>query len=559
MTKFLKIFGVVLLILTAIAYSTSDYFIEKQLTAQLSDLINKDSLKLYNYEFLKLDLSLVTGSIKLKGVKLHPSKYALESIRSKTGNVRVLVDLSFDQISMNGFEINHFLKTKEILVDKLIIEEPKITYLFNPKKKSQSNTLGINNIFSSSFKKATLHNFIIEDAEILIKNIVSNKELISVKKFDFELHNAFIDSLTINRFSPFDYDDIHFTADNLTLDFDQDFNLSTKEISFDSKSNTTSIKEFKLQPKYSQGKFSKKYNVQKQWVAITLKELKVSTVNFEELIQHGNFNIESILIDGANVGLYKDKSAPEPPFKTKPLPASALKKIPVNISINTIEVKNSRIVINEKSKLSEQVSYLSFEDLNAQIYGFSNDSLEITTNNHLSVFAKTKIMNSAQVNFEAKFDLLSKNDSHVVKANIGPSDIKIYNKVLEPMMLVVAKSGKINALNYAYKADNTGAIGTIDFEYENVKIDILDKEEHTKKQGFMSLAANTIIKSTNKKENKKTYVQGIIKVDRVKNKNIFPYLWHTVQTGIIYTMAPAFSDIKKEEKKANKKGWFKKK
>jgi len=75
----------------------------------------------------------------------------------------------------------------------------------------------------------------------------------------------------------------------------------------------------------------------------------------------------------------------------------------------------------------------------------------------------------------------------------------------------------------------------------------------------MSLAANTVIKSNNRKENQKNYTLGIIKAQRIQDKNIFPFLWHSVQSGIIYTMAPAFSDIKKEEKKANKKNWFKKK
>lgn len=126
-------------------------------------------------------------------------------------------------------------------------------------------------------------------------------------------------------------------------------------------------------------------------------------------------------------------------------------------------------------------------------------------------------------------------------------------------MLVNAKSGKIIAINYSYTADDFGAKGLIDFEYENIKIEVLDKEEQTKKQGFRSLAANAIIKSTNKKGNGKNYTQGVIKVERDQYKNIFPYLWHTVHPGIIYTMAPAFSEVKKEEKKAKKNGWFKKK
>lgn len=557
--KFVKILSAVIITLAVIAYFTSDYFIEKQLKHQLSNLINRDSLKLYTYEFKNLDLSLVNGSVKISGVKLHPSKYALENIQSDSGNIRVLVDISFNQIKLKGFEINHFLKTQEMIIEKLIIVEPKFTYLYNPKKEKNTSTLSINQIFSSSFKKASLRKFLIENAELKIKNMATKEDNIYIKRLDIELTEAYMDSLTIKRFSPFNYNDINFTADNLTLNISSDFSLTTEEISFDSKINTTSINGFKLQPKYSQGEFSKKYNVQKQWVAITLKKLQIKNINFEKLVQHGDFEIGKLIIENANVGLYKDKSAPEPLPQLKLLPASALAQLPIDISIDTIEIKNSRIVINEKSKTSGSVSELSFEKLNAIVKGFSNDSLKLLKNSFLTVSAETKIMNSAPVKFNAKFDLLSKKDTHYINAAVGATSANVFNKVLEPMMLVVIKSGKIKALNYQYIADNESAMGTIDFEYENIKIDVYDKNNKDKKQGFLSLAANTVLKSNNKKENKKTYVQGVIKIDRVKHKDIFPYLWHTVQTGIIYTIAPALSEIKKEEKKANKKGWFKKK
>lgn len=557
--KIFKFFGIAILLLGVAIYASSDYFIEKKLRTELSKIINSDSLGYYNYSIKKLDLSIITGSITIKGVKIEPTQIAIDSLKKSSNNVRVLVSFSCDIIKMKGFEIKHFLKTQELIINEFIIERPLLDYSFNKKKKSNSTTLALSNLLSDSFKKATLKKFIIDRAKITIKDIDKIKPLVQLENFTFKLTNAVVDSTTIHHFSPFNYDNIEFSANSLSINIHDDFDLTTGIMSFNALKNTTTLTNFTLKPNYSQKQFSSKYPVQKQWVAIELDTLKIMNVHFEKLIQHGVFEIDKITLTNANIGLYKDKSKPAPPFKKQLLPASALRLMKIKLAIDTIEVKRSRIVINEKSKRSGQVSYLSFEDLNAQMYGFSNDSTRLISNKYLRLYAQTKIMNAAQVNLEAKFDLLSKTDYHTAKATIGGCDMTVFNKVLEPMMLVVVKSGNLKSLNYQYTANDIEANGILDFEYDNVKLEILNKEEQTKKQGFLSLAANTVIKSENLKANPKNYTQGVIKATREQHKSIFPYFWHTVQSSIIYTMAPALSDIKREEKQANKKGWFKKK
>jgi len=556
--KFLKISGVVIVILSIVIYFYSDYFIEQKLKTELTKIINTDSLNYYNFSISELDLSIVTGSIAIKGVKIEPTPVALDSLKSSSSNVRVLVSFSCERIEMKSLEIKHFLRTGELLIEKFIIDKPSFVYSFNSRKKNNSKTLGLNNLFSDSFKKAELKQFIIDNADIKIRNIEKEHALMRVKKFKFKLTDAVVDATTINRFSPFDYSNIEFSADSLELNVSKDFEIFTGNLEFNAERNATIITNFKLTPTYGQKKFSRLNKVQKPWVAISLDTFKVIDIHFEKFIQQGIFEINKITLTNANVGLYKDKSKPEPPFKKQLLPASALRTMKMNLSIDTIEVKNSLIVINEKSGKTGQLGYLSFENLNVQAYGFTNDSTLLLANKYLSVYAQTNVMNVAKVNFEAHFDLLSTTDLHTVKAQVGPTKMKVFNKVLEPTMSVVVKSGNIISLNYQYTANDTEANGNLDFEYENVKLEVLSGDVQTKKHSFMSLAANTVIKSNNIKENPKNYTHGVIKAQRVQNKNIFPFLWHSVQSGIIYIMAPAFSDVKKEEKKANKKGWFKK-
>lgn len=551
--KALKIIGVVILVIAVGVYFTSDFFIEKKLRIELSKLVKKDSLGLYAYDFSKLNLNLVEGSVKLKGVKVYPTARAMDSIKSLNNKVRVLVEASCDEIKMEGFQTQFFLKTGKIAIDKFVINEPKFTYYFNNKKKGSESSISLDYILSDYFTQASLDEFIIKDASITVHNVESNKDLILFKGFKFNLTNAFMDSETIKRFSPFNYDNIEFSAKTLYLDLSEDFTVSTQNLYFNAERNTTTLSELKVSPKYSQKAFSKKYTIQKEWVALTLNELQITNIDFEKLIEEGNVQVGRLNLEKANLGLYKDKTKPEPPFKKKLLPVSVIKQVPFSFSIDTVVVNNSIITINEKSALSEKVGELSINALNVSLLNLTNDSTRITNGQGtMFVNAQAMIMNSAPTTFQATFDLNSSVDQHFVKASVGKTDATVFNKVLEPMMLIKVKSGEIEHIDLSYSGDDSACQGTIDFEYKDFKIDIYNSEDHSKKQGLLSLAANTVIKSTNLKENDNSYTQGVIKAERLQNKSIYPYIWHAVQSGIVYTMVPALSKIKKDEKAARK-------
>lgn len=550
--KALKIVGVVLAIAVVAVYFTSDFFIERRLRGELSKLINKDSIGLYTYDFSGLNLNLVTGSIRLKGIKLYPTEAALDSIKNPTNSIRVLVKASCDEIKMEGFEIKQFLQTGYINIDRFIMKKPTLMYLFNSKKKGNKNSIALDNVLSRYFVQADLKYFLIDGASIKVHNINKDKDIAVFNDVGFHLSHVHIDSTTIKRFSPFDYENIDFSARQLVLDLDEEYTISTGKMHFNAKENTTDVSDVKVSPKHSRENFARRHKFQNAWFALTFKNLAIRNINFEVLIQNGDFIIEKLMLKKANLAVYKDKTKPEPPFKKRHLPVTALKTVPFSLSIDTVEVKNSTITINEKSALSNQVGELTFNHLNAHIYDFSNDSTQMKKNKFMLVNANFKIMKAAPVSFQAKFDLTSPTDKHFVHATVGKTDATVFNKLLSPLLLVKIKSGEILKMDFAYTADDNGCEGKMDFEYEDFKIDIYNSEEHDKKQGLLSLAANTVIKSTNKKESG-SYSQGVIKTERAQNKAIFPYIWNAVQSGIVYTMAPIMSDVKKEEK-ATKKG-----
>ena len=114
---------------------------------------------------------------------------------------------------------------------------------------------------------------------------------------------------------------------------------------------------------------------------------------------------------------------------------------------------------------------------------------------------------------------------------------------------------------------DTLSTGTLDADYAGIKLEVLNTDttaNRKSKKGFMTFAANTAIKSNNRK-GQGSYLQGIINTSRVQEKDVWPYLWHSIQAGLVSTLAP-FKNTKeakqqqkvarqalRKEKKAGKK------
>jgi len=551
--KILAIIGVVISVVAVGVYFSYDYWLEKELKYQLSEIINKKPSNLYEYSFNKLNIHLMDGSVDLIGISIIPTSAGYDSLNKETNGIRFLVRINMDKIEMNGFEITEFLTTGVITVESLIVSEPKFEYIFHPRKKQTKHSSPLNTLFTDKFKEANLGQLLIKDASVSILDNTKSAPAININNLTFELTKAHIDSITMLRFSPFDYEDIKITAGGISIDASKDFSVESDSLIFSAINESIAIRNFQLKPKFSQKNFTKRYAFQKQWFAIKLSKLVLKRIDFNEFIKSGTVNIGKIEILSPNVALYKDKSRPLAPFKKKLLPATAIKSIPWTIGIDTILIKDGYIAINETSSLTGSDSHLTFEELNGLLNNFSN-SEDVNQMNKMSLNVSTMVMGKAQTSLNIVFDLSSKIDQFKVNGTIGKVEGAIFNSVLEPMMGVKVTSGTMNKIDFTFTSNDTLSTGTLDANYDGIKIEVLntDTTKHRKK-GFMSLAANTVVKSNNNRT-QGNYMQGIINTSRVLDKDMWPYLWHSIQSGLVSTLVPITNskEIKQKQKVARK-------
>jgi hypothetical protein len=545
------IIGIVIGALLAGIYFSYDYWLEKELKYQLSEIISKDPNSLYRYNFNKLNIDLIDGSVDLTGISIEPRDRGYDSLISSSSSVRFLLKLQLEEIELLGFEIMEFIKTGQITVAELNLYQPSFSYYFNPVKDKKKSKMPMSEIFSDQFKSANIKKFVIQDGQLEIDNYLTSDPALIINYLDIELLDAFMNKETLEKVSPLEYQEVKLVAGSISADISPKFAIVSDSLHFDAIDESFVIRDFQIQPKYNQESWTAMHDVQKQWFALKLGSVSLRQINIEHFVETGEIFVGRIRIREPNVALYKDKSKPEPPFKKKPLPATAIASIPLKINVDSVQIINGYVAIQETSKLTGLDSHISFYDLNGLLTNFSNLPPAERKSDIMELNASTMMYKQAPIKLNMKFDLNSYEDQFTASGFVDSVDMTAFNPVLEPMMAAKVLDGRLHKLSFSFNAMDTLSTGILDMEYNNARIEILSTDTTTKKQkkGFLSFAANTIIK-TNNDFGKPSYIQGIIQTDRVLNKDIWPYLWHSVQSGIVSTLVPIISskEVKQQQK-----------
>lgn len=559
--RILKILAGVIIVGIVALYFSYDYWLEKELRYRLSEIINKDPNRLYQYYFSELNIHLMDGSVDLKGIIIQPSEGAFDSLMSETNQLRFILQINMEEIELNGFEITEFIKTGNIIVESLVITKPQIEYFFHPGKKQAKHATPLSNVFSKNFKTAELDKFFINNAEIKVVDQTKSGPTTTVHHLNIELTKARMDSITLQSYMPFEHEKLSINAAGITIDAGKLFSITSDSIFFDVQDKSFGLKNFQIKPKYNQKNFTKLYEEQKQWFAIKLDSLVINHINIDTFVTTGHLDVGKIEVIVPNIALYKDKSKPPSQFKKKLLPASAIISIPWVLEIDSVLIKNGYISISETSALTGQDSHLSFNDLNGLLTNFTNDPSNMMESSIMQLNATTLVQNKALTSILMQFDLTDPNDKFTVQGSVGSVDGSTFNSVLEPMMGVKVTGGIINSLEFSFTANDSLSTGTVDMDYEKIKLEILNENSDKKtKKGFMTFAANTAIKSNNN-TGQSNYLQGIINTTREQEKDVWPYLWHSIQAGLVSTLAPFTNtkEAKQQQKEVRKEMREKKK
>lgn len=271
------------------------------------------------------------------------------------------------------------------------------------------------------------------------------------------------------------------------------------------------------------------------WIRASISRIRLDKFDYERLIEDKEFSASSITIDSAMVRVYRDKTLPDPPYKYKPLPASLLRKIEASVNVDTLILNRVNIQYEERTKHSSQPGKITIENLSAKCFHLTNDSARLAADPYFTVDAKSTVLKEADVQANIRFDLTSMQDEFQMSATVGAFNAIVLNNIITGVLPAKITDGKVKGIHMEFDGNDDRAVGTIDFQYEEMKFDLLGDDESKFKSWLATAAGKAVVRKDNLQTNK-NYQKGTISFDRRKDRFIFNYWWNSLKSGVVDVM-----------------------
>ena len=289
------------------------------------------------------------------------------------------------------------------------------------------------------------------------------------------------------------------------------------------------IAELQVRPTMPRKELKNRIGKQADMYTMSMNNIVIEKMDLQKLARNNTLNIKTISFQ-MNLHVFDDKTIPMDSVKKAPgkFPYEGLQQAKMAIDIGTVYIKNSRIAYEEKAPKSGLNGTVFFTDVNGVVSNITNLPGKLAKDNTMKITTTAKIMGSMALHSEWAIPLNVTDGSFRVTGGVGPFPITVLNPAFEPLSMATIRSGFAEQLDFEINGNHEGSTGTELFNYRDLKIDILKKNEDDslEKKGFISFLANAAIKNNNHSQKAKEY-----KFKKDRYKSMFNLLWKSVFEG----------------------------
>lgn len=510
---------------------------------KLKEIVFKASDGLYEIDFQSLSLNLSLGNLTLRDATLisdstiYQKQISLQNAPNNRFHVKV------KKLNIRGFNLLDILFAKKLSVSSIILEDSQVhlihqRHVFNDSiQKVSDRTLydHIKKTFSSIF----IRNIILEKLKFKYTTISPDGSRdIDLQGVNMKLHDVLIDKESHNNVNRIFYSkmlDIQVPGLELALP-DRYYLVRFDDLRFNTASKQMVLKGISLHPKMGKSAFykSKKKNV-------TMAELSFDTVrvegfDFKKFMDYQHIVANIVYLKGGDVKLSSDKRYPKYPVnKIGHSPHQQLIKLNRLIRLDTIWVNDVNVAYYEMSGKYHKEGSISFNQASGSITNVTNDYSKLEKNKFMHADLKAYIMGVGNLHAKFGFDMLSKVGEHTYSGTLGPMPASAFNRILSPLLNVELSSGNIKGISFNYRATDRKNWGEFRFDYDDLKLNILNKTDSTGRQSskkIVSFLVNQILINNSNPDKKGGYHIANVNYTRVAEHTYFKTLWQSLLEGI---------------------------
>ncbi len=440
-------------------------------------------------------------------------------------------------LRLDGLDADEFVKNKNIIVEniacrKITLYEPPLDNLKSSahKKPRKVDSTGFRHVYSIDMNHLNFPD---------VSYVPAANSDYKIGKIAIKINNVSADEIYRVQKHPLDFStEVELSCSSVTMKSKEgDYNYLYKNIVLNSLRKQLDVGSYIIKPMYSEREFATKEHYQKDRYDVVLKGIALKGIDMKNLI--GKKIIASLLtVNSLSARIYRDLQKPlKDKSKVGNYPSQMLSKIDVPVNILKATFSHAYIEYKEREALSDSAGVVKFTDADLTIDNITNITEAIQKNNVTKISFNAKALGTIPINGSFTFFLKDSSGKFIASGNIPSFDAHMLNEVSVPMALMRINTGKINSLDFNFKGDNYSAGGKLVMKYNDLKVDVLKRDEKTgsiKKKGLTSLLANIIVKNDNPRNG--NLREANPHYDRDVRKSFFNLVWKTVFTGMKKTL-----------------------
>lgn len=528
--------------------------------------VDLDQVEILNGHFLQTDVSgktqLKVGNFNAKAFKIavnnQPNQkkkvsYSYGDYHFKINDVEVakfpnseykVKAMDFDNKNAYLFGVNVVSGSGHKKVQFSVPKISLLEYAYSPNEqvsKLKAKTLKIDGIQGSLFsglfkgngkKKSASPSH--ENLDVNIDQVVlgnsnlkilneSGGNLFDINQLKFNVKGFQLNNQTLKSTIPFHFKNFSGETHQFSYQPNRYSKLGFSTLKLDDKN--LYVENFSFLPTTSRKAFLASLKQQEDLYTVKIPKLSIQNyvMNFSKKVPE--LNIDRLRVEQMFMNIYS-YNGEHPPADHKPRTFfnEKLRNIKIPFVIKQTDIQNATLEYEETDDQAVAPGKIAFLNTNLSVANLNSGKMN-PKQSVVKIEANTRFFQQGYTQVSWWFDVNNRQDNFGFKANISNLDAAKINSFIKPYLHISA-SGHIDQVDLNFSGNNAQLVGSYGMKAQNLKMEILSKD-NSKKKVFQSMLANWVIP---KQKNIPPKVP--ILVDRKEKRSFFNFLWKGIEQGL---------------------------
>ncbi|WP_304516598.1 hypothetical protein [Cecembia rubra] len=291
-----------------------------------------------------------------------------------------------------------------------------------------------------------------------------------------------------------------------------------------------------FEPRFGKYRYARKVGHQTDVARFEIPEIRIKKADLNKLLEEEILEADLVVLESVSGEFFRDKRFERPNYVFKPMPQELMKNIGILARIDTLLLKDAKIVYLEFPEKGMVPGEIYFSELDALLVPF-----HLGDGDASYYVRESQLLANAKINGEAPISLQGRLYFEApyrmnINAQLGEFDLDLINSILKYNAFVRVRSGKINSADWSFTANEREAFGRMKMLYSGLNLELLERRTLEKGKGrdrILTFVLNTFAVRSN---NPRKFIGGTIYSNiyhpRDTDRFIFNYWWRTTVSGL---------------------------